>query len=105
MPINRVQVDPKLASEVVPRTVDFIGKLPLGVTITAANVVASVWSGNDPAAGSIILGPASINGTQVTQRLTGGVAGCIYELLWIAVGSDNNSYRYSAYFAVVPDLP
>jgi hypothetical protein len=102
---NRVEVLPKLGGETVPRTVDFISKLPSGVTISSADCLASVYSGNDANPSAMVQPATTISGTQVTQVITGGVVGTIYELSWSAVGSDGNTYLLSSYFAVTPDLP
>lgn len=102
---NRVETLPKLAGETVPRTVDFISKLPSGVTIASADCLASVYTGNDPSPGGLVSAATTISGTQLTQVIAGGVAGTIYELQWIAVGSDGNTYQMASYLAVTPDLP
>ena len=103
--MNRVEILPKLPGETVPRMVDFISKLPLGVTISAAVVTASVFSGNDLNPSAIVSGAASINGTQVTQKITAGVAGATYQLIYQATGSDGNTYQLWGFFTVLPGNP
>jgi len=106
MPVNnRVELAPKLPAETVPRTVDFISKLPTGVTITGTpSVTISVWSGNDP---TPILSPGTptVNGTQVTCPFSSGVTGVIYLVNFTVVGSDTNTYQLFGYLAVVPNAP
>jgi len=76
----RTQFNPKLAASVEPVVFDFISKLASGETISTATVTASVYTGVDAAPASLVSGAAAISGTQVSQTLTGGVAGVIYQL-------------------------
>jgi hypothetical protein len=101
---NRVELAPKLLSEVGPRVVDFISKVPATETIVSCTTTASVWSGNDPSP-SAIIGGNSVSGTQVTQLFSGGVAGTIYLIDFLASTSISHTYKLSGYLAVVPDAP
>jgi len=102
---NFVTLLPKLPNEKVPRTVDFISKLPSGITIASAATTATVYSGNDSSPSSILSGSPTISGTKVTQVLQAGVSGCIYQIAFGIVGSDGNDYQLQGYFAVTPGLP
>jgi len=85
--------------------VDFISRLSSGETIASASVAASVYSGTDPNPSALISGAASVNGSQVTQLVTGGALGNIYELAYTAITSLGQTLVITGYFAVVPDLP
>lgn len=102
---NRQELSPKLQGETTPRVFDFTSKLQPGETISSAVVTASVWSGNDSDPSAILSGSPTISGVQVSQPVTAGVLGCIYELLCQATTSLANIYALAGYLAVTPDLP
>jgi hypothetical protein len=52
----------------------------------------------------MIVGAANIQGTVVSQLVTGGVLGTIYEILAAASTSLGQTIELSAYLAVIPDL-
>lgn len=83
---------------------NFISSLQVAETITTASVSASVYSGNDPTPSAILSGSPTISGTTISQLVTGGVLGTIYELLYTANTSLAQSIQISAYLAVIPDL-
>jgi hypothetical protein len=68
-----------------------VRNLAAGEAIQSAVVTVEVLSGVDPTPASMVLGGASINGTQVMQLLGGGVAGVYYRILCTATttGSQN----------------
>jgi hypothetical protein len=49
--------------------------------------------------------PPAINGSVVSQLITGGVVGCIYELACLVTTSLKQQLQLNGYFTVVPDLP
>jgi hypothetical protein len=79
--MNRIQLPPKLLGETANTVFDFVSKLAVGETISTGSVVATVYSGVDATPASLVSGAASLSGTKVTQQITGGVAGVIYQLL------------------------
>jgi len=83
---------------------DFSGKVPAGGSISSATVTAAVYSGVDANPSALISGADSISGAIVTQELTAGVAGVIYELTCEALLSDGQTLRMSSYLAVVTGL-
>lgn len=80
----------------------FYFSLPVGVTISSAVCNASVYSGTDASPSSIINGSSSISGAAVSQSITAGTAGVIYDILCTATLSDAQALQQSAYLAVVP---
>jgi len=102
--IVRVVQNPKLVSDSVFYTFDFTSRLGTTETITSATVTATVYTGVDSSPSSIISGSASISGGIVTQLITAGVAGVIYEVKCAAVTSAGQTAQLSAYLAVIPDL-
>lgn len=103
-PGGRVILDPKKLSESPVYTADFISSMLPNETILTGVVVASVFSGTDPNPTAIISGIAGASGTRLSQRITGGVLGVIYELLYIITTSLGNTIEISAYLAIIPDL-
>jgi hypothetical protein len=100
----RIVLPPKLLGASQNVTFDFTSSLAVGETITSQSVTASVFSGTDPSPSSILSGVATSAGSVVTQLVTGGVAGTVYELLCTANTSASQTLQLSAYLAVIPDL-
>ncbi len=94
----------KLASEVKLITADFTSQLPIGVTISSKVATATVYSGVDASPSSLISGSATSSGAIVSQKVTGGVLGVLYELLFTITTSDAQTLLMTAFLAVVPDL-
>jgi hypothetical protein len=69
---------PKRASEVEIFTVDYVDQLAPGETIVSAAWSCSIYSGSDSSVAAMVQGNASINGTQVSQLIGGGVPGVKY---------------------------
>jgi hypothetical protein len=132
---GRLIFNGKRQSETVLESFPFTGALGTTETITSATVTASVYSGNDPYPQGIIAGagtpitaengtvlsaengqillidpapaanPPTISGQTVTQLITGGVVGTIYELSCLARTSLSQVRGVYGYYAIVPDLP
>src|SRR5258708_21715949 len=79
---GRVVLQTKFLGETKKFLVDFISNLAASETISTQIVTASVYSGVDASPSSIISGAASASGTQVSQAITAGVVGVVYELLY-----------------------
>lgn len=102
--MDRVQGPTKAVGETISFPFDFTSKLASGETISAQSVSIKVYSGVDASPGSV-LGSLSASGAIVTQVLTAGVAGVLYELQCKATTSLSNVYALSTVLAVIPDLP
>lgn len=94
----------KKVGETIPATWDFSAQLAVGETISTRTVTATVYSGVDAAPSAIISGAATSSGAVVTQKITAGVSGVIYQLLCQITTSLSNTFQISSYFAVVPAL-
>ena len=60
---------------------DFISQLAGADTMTTAANTISVYSGSDPGGSLAFVGSPTFSGTQVIQFITGGVVGCIYQII------------------------
>ena len=100
----RVVQVPKLQSETLNYQFDFTSRLAYGETISSQSVTATVYSGVDASPSSIISGSATNANGVVTQMITAGISGVIYELLCSATTSAGQTLKLSAYLAVIPDL-
>jgi hypothetical protein len=69
---------PKRAIETEVFTVDFINKLLPGETILSAVWSVTVAAGTDANPSAMVQGSAVINGSAVSQIITGGVPGVRY---------------------------
>ena len=101
--MSRVALQSKFADEKLSTTVSFLSQLAVGETIASAICSATVYSGTDASPSTILSGSASISGTKVIQKVTGGVLGVTYLLLCTATTSAGQSLQLSAYLCVVPD--
>lgn len=101
----RQELPPKLSGDIANVTFDFTSRLGASETISTQSVAASVYSGTDATPSGLISGAATASGAVVTQKLTGGVVGVIYELLCTITTSAGQTLVMSALLAVVPDLP
>lgn len=70
----------KRVGETITIGFDLEELLVTGETINTAVFTATVHSGSDPSPSSLISGGASIVGSEVSQKITGGVDGVVYEI-------------------------
>lgn len=96
---------PKLAGETATYTFDFTSSLGASETLLTQSVTAAVYSGTDASPSSIVSGGASAAAGVVSQKLTGGLAGVLYQLLCLVTTSLGQTLELSAVLAVVPALP
>lgn len=91
--MNQIIFDAKAIGETQPYVVNFSDRLQFGETINGASVSISVFSGTDPSPSSMLSGTASYDANgNVTQVLTGGVAGVIYSVVYIITGTGSHNY-------------
>ena len=102
--MSRVILSSKAVNENIKQTFDFTSRLAASETISTQVCTASVYSGTDPSPSSLIAGAATASGTIVTQKVIGGIAGVIYELLCTITTSTGQTLQLMGYLAVVPDL-
>lgn len=100
---GRVVLTAKRQGETVGYAVDFLSSLAPGETITSAVVTSLTYTGTDVIPNSIILGPATFQGSIVNQGIVGGVAGNIYSLLYKVHTSLGQVLEITAYLAVITD--
>lgn len=101
----RQEFRPKPAASTHSVVFEFLSELGAGETISTQSVAASVWSGTDASPSSLISGSASASGTQVTQLVTGGVEGVVYNLTCTITTSAGQTLVKSGYLAITPALP
>lgn len=99
--MNRIVLQEKPSGETTKVVFDFLSRLSLGETISTAAVVATVYSGTDSTPAAIISGAASISGSQVTQKVTGGTVGVVYELTCTAVTSAAQTLQLAGYQVIL----
>lgn len=82
---------------------DFISRLAVSETLSTASVTATVYSGTDASPSAIISGSASISGTKVTQKLTGGVLGVAYLIVCTVTTSAGQTLLLQGFLTITPD--
>lgn len=101
---SRVIIPPKSPDEIISVTFPFLSQVPAGETISSATVTCAVYSGTDASPSSMISGSDTITGTNVIQKITGGVEGVIYYLVCEANTSGGLRLQMAAFLAVVPEI-
>lgn len=102
--MSRIIFEGKTDGETVTLTFSFLSRLAASETISTQTVTATVYSGTDASPSSIISGSASASGSNVTQKITGGVVGVIYQLLCTITTSTSQTLELTGFLAVVPDV-
>ena len=98
---SRIVLEPKNAAETVSLVFDFASQLTGSETLSSATVTAVVYSGSDSSPSSVISGGASASGTKVTQKVTAGTVGVVYELTCAAVTSTSQTLEMVGYLVVI----
>ena len=99
--MSRVVFGGKLLGETKSLVFDFLSSLALGETLSTASVAAIVYSGTDASPSSLISGSATISGSQVTQKITGGVLGVTYLLTCTVTTSAGQTLLLSGFTTIV----
>jgi len=89
----------KITTENEQFTFDYSPVLGTTETISSATCTVTVKEGTDPTPNAIKVGSPVISGSQVAQRISGGLDGVIYRLEMTATTSATNVYT------IVGDLP
>lgn len=98
-----IELTPKQPTETRSVVFDFISSLGVAETISTQSVTATVWSGVDASPASVVSGAATATGTQVTQKLAGGVSGVIYKLVCTITTSLGQTLTQTAYLPILTD--
>lgn len=100
--MTRVEQPPKLVGETATYTWDFASRLASGETISSAGITVTVYSGTDASPSSILSGSPSVSGTTITQKLTAGTLGVLYNVIAQATTSLSQVLQLSSIIAIVP---
>lgn len=100
----RVELPSKALLAVQTYKFDFTSLLAVGETISTQVCTATVYSGTDASPSSIISGAASSSGAVVSQLITGGTLGVLYELRCVITTSAGQTLVLAGYLAIIPDL-
>lgn len=82
---------------------DFTSQLGNGETISTQTVQASVYSGNDPTPQAIVSGAATASGAVVSQLITAGIVGTVYNLLCTITTSLGQTLQLQGFLAISQD--
>jgi len=98
-----VQVGPKLLGETRTEPIDVSSQLGPSDTLVSASATCAVYSGTD-ANPSAVVGACTVDTTfnMVNVPLTGGVVGCIYQIVVTVVLNTGNKY-FTFFLVVTPD--
>ena len=100
--MNQIIFDAKAVQELQPYTVNFSDRLQFGESINGASVSITVFAGTDPSPSSMISGTATYDSLgNVTQVLTGGLAGVVYNVTYIVTGTASHNYVKVGQLAVI----
>lgn len=100
--MNHIIFEAKAIGETQPYVVNFSDRLQFGESINGAAVSVTVFSGTDPTPSSLISGTASYDAYgNVTQVLTGGIVGVIYNVAYIVTGTASHNYVKVGQLAII----
>lgn len=93
----------KRAGETRLLAFDFAPLLASGETLSTQSVAATVYTGTDASPSAIISGSASASGSVVSQKVTAGTAGNIYNLVCTVTTSAGQTLKLAGVLAILPD--
>ena len=82
----------KAQGETLPFVVSFADRLQYGEAINGVSVQVAVLSGTDPTPSNMLASAATFTSTNVTQVITGGVAGATYMIVFVVTGTASHNY-------------
>lgn len=100
--MNRINLGVKSSGETLDVVFSFLSSLAIGESVSSAVTTAAVYSGTDATPSSIIDGAASVSSPNVTQSITAGTSGVIYNLTCTATSSTGQIVVLVGYITVVP---
>ena len=103
--MERVILKPKRVGETVILPFDFSSNLSSGETISTKVVNCTVYSGVDPLPANLLSGAASSSGNIVSQAVTSGIVGTIYDLLCTITTSHSQTLQIAGFYVVEANLP
>lgn len=100
--MNQLIFPAKAVGELNPYVVNFSDRLQFGESINGASVAITVFSGTDPNPNALLSGAATYDASgNVTQNLTGGLSGVIYNVTFIITGTNSHNYVKVGQLAVI----
>lgn len=95
--------DAKRAGETRLLTFDFGSMLAASETLSTYSTAATVYTGTDASPSAVISGSASVSGSVVSQKVTGGTAGNIYNLICTVTTSASQTLKVAGLLAILPE--
>ncbi len=100
--MNVVTEAVKAVGETLPLVINFSDALQAGETITGAGTTVTVFSGTDASPSSLLSGAATYDAYgNVTQNVTAGIVGVIYNVAITVTASGSHNYVKLARLAVI----
>jgi len=97
---SRTILPTKMRYETGRMSVDFISLMQSEEVISQIWVTATTYSGEDSVPSDLLSGSASSAGTVVSQFITGGVEGVVYDLVYTIKTDQDNYYTLAAFLAI-----
>lgn len=91
----------KTPGSIITIQFNFISELINGASVSGATIDVEVLSGTDPAPGDILDGSYTTASGIVSQKITGGVLGVIYQVTCFATLSNGNLPAIQTKIAIV----
>lgn len=91
----------KTAASIVTQQFNFIADLINGASISGATIDVEVLVGIDASPTDILDGSPTISGGVISQKLTGGVPGVIYQVTCFATLSNGNLPAIQTKIAII----
>ena len=94
-------VPSKDTTETIPVVFPFAGKLQFGETLSAATMSVTLMSGTDANPSAMLSGSPTVSSPNVTQSITGGIAGNVYVVICACTTSASHTYSMECRVAVI----
>jgi len=98
---GRMVLDVKVLADTKRITFDFISQMVGGEFLVSAVNTISVYSGSDPGGLLTLVGSAAVTGTRTTQFITGGAAGCMYQIICRGLTNLNRKTYLNSFLLVL----
>lgn len=92
----------KFVNETISIVFDFSDQLRPGESVSSCTILVSLFTGVDSNPSNILYQVPSISGSSVDQKFRLGIPGCIYEILFLVLGSLGTKAEKSTNLAILP---
>jgi len=98
---GRMVLDVKALADTKRITFDFISQMVAGESLVSAANTISIYSGSDPGGTLVFLSSPVVAGSRAIQYITGGAAGCMYQIISRGITTMNRNTYLNSFLLVL----